>query len=150
MNFWIAQASSNSAGTVHLIEAMAVLMLVVLVGFGGILFFRHRLRKEEANDKAAGPNTGFSLSSLRSMVDRGELTREEYERARPRVIQKVKAHTAEPRPQKKESGGPNSGAHGGGLLGQKRLAGNLHRGAGGAKPAPFTPPNFPKYRSGKG
>jgi len=66
----------------------AVLMAVVVVGGGAILVLRRHFRDTSGE---AGDNPGFSLSDLREMRDRGEITSEEYEQTRARVIAKVKS-----------------------------------------------------------
>ena len=71
-------------------------LLIVLIIIGGtvIMIIRRRLRDAAANSAA---DAGFSLSDLRAMRDRGEITPEEYEQTRARVIAKVKG---KPLPQK--------------------------------------------------
>ena len=69
--------------------ALAIMMVLVMVGGFGILIFRRRLNA--ADDADGSANVGFSLSDLREMRDRGEITAEEYEVTRMKVITKVKA-----------------------------------------------------------
>src|SRR5690348_15499986 len=64
-----------------------LLILVILVGAAGILLVRRWMR---GGDSGGQPDAGFSLSDLRAMRDRGEITSEEYEQTRARVIAKVK------------------------------------------------------------
>ena len=71
-----------------------VLIGLAILGFGAIMFFRRKFMA--ATDADSVP--GFSLAELREMRDRGEMTPEEYERTRARVIAKVKAKMNEPRP----------------------------------------------------
>jgi hypothetical protein len=56
---------------------------------------------EEA-DTSGSANTGFSLSDLREMVERGEMTKEEYERTRERIISKVRSAANETKPKGKK------------------------------------------------
>jgi Short C-terminal domain len=69
--------------------ALGIMMVLVMVGGFGILIFRRRW--QEAEDADGSANVGFSLSDLREMRDRGEITPEEYEVTRMKVITKVKA-----------------------------------------------------------
>jgi hypothetical protein len=48
-------------------------------------------------------DTGFSLSDLRAMRDRGEITPEEYEQTRARVIAKVKGRARQDEQEKREA-----------------------------------------------
>jgi hypothetical protein len=83
-----------------------ILMGVVVAGSFVIMMLRRRLR-----DTNAGPSAdaGFSLSELRAMRDRGEITPEEYEQTRARVIAKVKANSHAPRPKRTEGAAADSG-----------------------------------------
>jgi hypothetical protein len=86
-----------------LLIALAILMALVIVGGFGILLIRRRLNNEEDADASA--SVGFSLSELRAMRDRGELTAEEYEITKARVIDKVKSSLAGPQKKQKPTGG---------------------------------------------
>ncbi len=70
-----------------------ILILLIVVGGAVIMMIRRRLRDAAAN---AGADAGFSLSDLRAMRDRGEITSDEYEQTRARVIAKVKGKTLTP------------------------------------------------------
>jgi hypothetical protein len=78
----------------------AVIMAVVLAGFVGIMILKRRMLAE--SDRDQGP--AFSLAELRAMRDRGEITPEEYEHTRTRVIEKVKAKLNEPAKKKPVQG----------------------------------------------
>jgi Short C-terminal domain len=69
-----------------------ILILLILIGGGIVMMIRRRLRDEAPG---SGTNPGFSLSDLRAMRDRGEITPEEYEQTRARVIAKVKGKAPE-------------------------------------------------------
>ncbi|HVS70014.1 MAG TPA: SHOCT domain-containing protein [Phycisphaerae bacterium] len=79
----------------HLIIDLIILMVIVILGFVGILILRRRLRNDDA-DPSSGANTGFSLADLRDMVTRGELTQEEYERTRQRIVSKIRTASNKP------------------------------------------------------
>lgn len=72
-----------------------ILMAVVVAGSFVIMMIRRMLRNQDATPSV---DAGFSLSELRAMRDRGEITPEEYEQTRARVIAKVKATANAPRP----------------------------------------------------
>ena len=71
----------------QLIFWLSVVLGVVIVGFTAIMLFRGFLRKTGEQTPA---DAGFSLSELRAMRDRGEITPEEYEHTRARVVAKVR------------------------------------------------------------
>jgi hypothetical protein len=104
MNAWPILADLSEKDRSSLLVWLGVLLGVVVVGFGAILLLRRYLR-----DPAAGGtgNVGFSLSELRAMRDRGEITSEEYERTRAMVIAKVKAAAA--RAEEQKGGAPENG-----------------------------------------
>jgi hypothetical protein len=84
-------ADLSEADRRNLIVWLGILMGVVIVGFTAILLLRRWLRDPSGGESQ---DPGFSLSELRAMRDRGEITPEEYEQTRARVIAKVKASTA--------------------------------------------------------
>ena len=55
------------------------------------------LKRRMMSESDSGHVPGFSLAELREMRDRGEITPEEYEQTRKRIIEKVKAKVNEPR-----------------------------------------------------
>ena len=80
-------AELTAEGRGKLLVTLGVLMVIVVVGFVGIMLIR---RKWCAEDASSEGDTGFSLASLRELRDRGEITREEYARASAKVVAKVK------------------------------------------------------------
>src|ERR1041384_3409771 len=76
-----------------------VILGVAIVGFLGIMIFKKFWRQKET----PGMDVGFSLSDLRAMRDRGEITPEEYEQTRAKVIANVKKKAEEqPKPKRKD------------------------------------------------
>ena len=69
---------------------LLVLLVLVIAGFIGISW----LRKWMKEDEVPSGGTGFGLGELRQMHARGELTTEEYERARAKMTASAKAITA--------------------------------------------------------
>ena len=69
-----------------------IIMVVAVVGFTAIMLFKRYLKSHAQEDSVPG----FSLSELRAMRDRGEITPDEYEQTRARVIEKVKAKANQP------------------------------------------------------
>ena len=67
-----------------------VVIVLVVVGFMAIAW----LRKWMKEDEVPSGSIGFGLSELRQMHARGELTDEEYERARGKMTASAKAVTA--------------------------------------------------------
>ncbi len=85
-----------------------VLIGLAILGFGAISLFRRKFMAPAEGDQVPG----FSLADLREMRDRGEITPEEYEQTRARVIAKVKAKLDEPRkakPAQEEDEGADAG-----------------------------------------
>jgi Short C-terminal domain len=70
-----------------LFEQLAILIIIVVVGGIFIMMLRRKLTAQNVDEG----DQGFSLSDLRKMRDRGEITPEEYEATRARVITSVKA-----------------------------------------------------------
>jgi hypothetical protein len=70
----------------------AILIGVVVVGSVVIMLLRRRMNAGSSSVQEGG----FSLSELRAMRDRGEITSEEYEQTRANVIAKVKKKVEEP------------------------------------------------------
>ena len=84
---WMLAQSLTPEGRTTLLIWLAVLMVAVVVGGVGIMLLRRKLRDGSSAGEA---DTGFSLSSLRELRDKGEITREEYERARAKVVAKTR------------------------------------------------------------
>jgi hypothetical protein len=79
-----------------------VIILATLAGFGLIAYIRRYMLTRAREAKY---DTGFSLSDLRAMRDRGEITPEEYEQTRARVIAKVKGRARQEEREKMEAPG---------------------------------------------
>jgi len=94
---WLAQLSQTSSARMYsagdVLMWGGILIGVVLAGSVCIMFLRRRLRVSET---PAGGDAGFSLSDLRAMRDRCEITPAEYEQMRAHVIAQVKKNAAEP------------------------------------------------------
>jgi hypothetical protein len=71
-----------------------ILIGVVVVGSVFIMLLRRRMNAGHSSAQDAG----FSLSDLRAMRDRGEITSDEYEQTRARVIAKVKSLAEKKKP----------------------------------------------------
>ena len=66
--------------------------LLVLAVAGGLLMVW--TRRMAVGRQAPGHNEGFGLDDLRGMLDRGEITAEEYDRARRRMVERVRSKPA--------------------------------------------------------
>lgn len=64
-----------------LLPALGVLVLIILVGGGIALWLK---RRYQGGDSGGGG--GFTLADLRDMRARGEISEEEFERARGRMV----------------------------------------------------------------
>ena len=87
MTTFLAQLLTNQESEKKILIWGAVLIGVVLIACVIAMFIRRWLKEPLAG---ANQDPGFSLSDLRDMRDRGEITPEEYEQTRARVIAKVK------------------------------------------------------------
>lgn len=76
------------------IWAIALVMLV-LVGFGMVVWARRRMHETET----AAPSAGFTLSDLRAMHQSGKISDAEYERAKAKIIATARAPAAKSRGQ---------------------------------------------------
>lgn len=77
--------------------ALVILLAVVLGGGLVIMLVRRKLYAPKGGSDTEG---GFSLSELRAMRDRGDITPAEYEATRAHVIAKVKAAADKPKTEK--------------------------------------------------
>ncbi len=68
-----------------------VLIVLVVCAFVGITWIRKWMKAEELPERGAG----FGLSELRAMHRRGQLTDEEFERAREKITSAAKAVTGQ-------------------------------------------------------
>jgi hypothetical protein len=89
MNMWLMLAELSPADRNKVIAALAIMLVLVFAGFFGIMIFRRKLTSENETDSSA--DVGFSLSDLRRMRDDGEITPEEYEITRAKVVAKVRS-----------------------------------------------------------
>lgn len=86
---------SRPASQIDVLLWGGILIGVILVGSVVIMLLRRRINDPSAT---TSQDVGFSLSDLRDMRDRGEITPEEYEATRAKVIAKVKGQSAESSP----------------------------------------------------
>ncbi len=78
-------AAGPASGSIFSDVGLAVLGLLVIVGGVVLLSLRRRLGRDEPS-----PATGFTLHELREMHARGELTDEEFQRARTALLAGVR------------------------------------------------------------
>lgn len=95
-------SSMSEAGQRKLLIWLSVLMAVVIVGGFGLMWLRRKIHQLHDSGASSESDAGFSLSSLRDMRDRGEITPEEYEVTRARVIARVKAAADKPTAPRKD------------------------------------------------
>ena len=72
--------------------------LIVLAVLGGLLMAW--TRRMAVGRQSQGRPEGFGLDELRAMLDRGEITPEEHDRARRRMVDRVRSA---PAPKRRES-----------------------------------------------
>ena len=96
-----------------------VVIVLVVAGFAAISW----LRKWMKEDDVAEGGVGFGLGELRRMHARGELTDEEFERARGKMTASAKAVTAnmpDPAGGRRAPGAPPRPGEAGGMMTPKR------------------------------
>lgn len=80
----LAQAPANH-DTTRVVVWVGVLIAIMIVGGVGILMLRRRLLSKESESAAS---TGL-LDTLRAMRDRGEISPEEFDKARQAMVAKL-------------------------------------------------------------
>ena len=73
---------------VTLLPWLGLLVLLVLVGGAVAILIRRRMAIDER------PTIGFTLGDLRAMRDRGEISEEEFEQAREKMVRAVRGDPA--------------------------------------------------------
>ncbi|MEY4810291.1 MAG: hypothetical protein RI986_629 [Planctomycetota bacterium] len=73
-----------------------VALFVLIVGGSGIVFWARRAAKSP--DLGASP--GFTLDDMRGMLERGEMTRREFDTARDAMVQRTRENAKKERDQR--------------------------------------------------
>ena len=97
--FLLAQESSGALPRV-LIWSLA-LIVVVIIGFVIVSWLRSRIK-----DTDTGPVAGFTLSDLRRLHKSGQMTDEEFERAKAKIIAVSQSTKKETTPSQGDTSGP--------------------------------------------
>jgi hypothetical protein len=82
-------AQEITDGRKQLFIWLGILVVLVLLGFGGYMIFV-RWMKSSATDEGAG---GFSLSDLRAMHKAGKISTEEFEKTKAKMLSAAKRMT---------------------------------------------------------
>lgn len=96
----IAQTQPPDTRTTHLVLAIAALIAAVMLLGLIIMVMRKRLL---ARDNAADAGRSF-MEDLRRMRDRGEITQDEFDSTRRRIIERARRRP-EPPPKGRDAGG---------------------------------------------
>ena len=86
----IAAANPGSSAFGELLPWLIVLLALAIVGGLIIMALRRRVRSPHA-----APSEGFTLHDLRQMHAAGQLSDEEFQRAKAALIERVKGATSE-------------------------------------------------------
>lgn len=86
---WVL-GQSGGAGATQALFWIGVLIAAVLVASVGVLLLRRRLFSRGGD---AGGDPGSILESMRAMRDRGEMSAEEFERARAALVRRASGET---------------------------------------------------------
>lgn len=76
----------DPSGIVRIVIASGILVLLLLLGFLVVARLRRRLQEPDA--PAAG--AGFTLADLRQLHKNGQMSTEEFERAKAKVVENAK------------------------------------------------------------
>jgi uncharacterized membrane protein len=82
--------ATGSAGAVRVLLVVGLLIIVVLAFGLFVLHFRKRL----LSDDGADGGSGLMLEQLRAMVRRGEMSEQEFELMRRRMVEKLSGRSA--------------------------------------------------------
>ena len=80
----------------RLLPWLGGLLALAIVG-GMVMLWTRRMAVGRDKDR---PTDGFGMDGLRGMLDRGEITPEEYDRARRKLVQRVRDATPAPGPER--------------------------------------------------
>jgi hypothetical protein len=83
-------AQDSSGSMLRVIGWSLVLICLLVVGFFAI----SRLRQWMRDDEMPAPGIGFTLSDLRQLHKQGQMTDEEFERAKAKIVGGAKAMAA--------------------------------------------------------
>src|SRR5688500_3986117 len=81
---------ADASDAAQVVFRSLLLILIIIVGFWGVL----RLRRWLKEDDTEPGGIGFTLGDLRAMHKRGEITDEEFERARNQMLDGARAMAA--------------------------------------------------------
>ena len=95
-------AQDSGGSMLRVIAWSLVLICLLMVGFFAI----SRLRQWMRDDDMPAPGIGFTLSDLRQLHKQGQMTDEEFERAKSKIVGGAKAMAAKlPDPLARDRGG---------------------------------------------
>ena len=86
----VVLAQDSGQGMLRVIGWSLVLICLLMVGF----FAYSRLRQWMQDDDMPAPGIGFTLSDLRQLHKQGQMTDEEFERAKSKIVGGAKAMAA--------------------------------------------------------
>src|SRR4051794_29363888 len=72
----------------QIIVASLVVIVLIVAAFVVVAQVRRRLRQEDASSPSGG--TGFTLSDLRQLHKSGQMSDEEFERAKAKIVEAAK------------------------------------------------------------
>jgi hypothetical protein len=92
----------NTSMVVRILIASGVVLLLALAGFLVV----SRLRRDLRESDAPASEAGFTLSDLRQLYKNGQMSAEEFERAKAKVVESAK-RAAERAVARRQSAGPS-------------------------------------------
>lgn len=97
----IILSASEGDATIRLAYWIAILLVIAVAGFGIASLVRKRMN-DAMQDTGIAPPADFTLSDLRKMHTAGQLTDEEFERAKGRIVAMTHAKLAKEAEKKDE------------------------------------------------
>ncbi len=97
----LAQSGQNQGDMGQFLIWVGALIVAVVIGTIVLLVIRRKLSAQSAED----PGGFTTMEDMRAMVDRGEMSKEEYEQVRKAMIAKIRQSQDAPEGGKGVSGG---------------------------------------------
>lgn len=110
----LAQAGRSGGDMGQFLVWVGILIIVVVIGTIVLLLIRRKMETQRGED----PGGFTTMEDMRAMVDRGEMSKEEYEQVRKAMIEKIQQSKNAPGEQTRESAG-NRGRDGTGSISER-------------------------------
>ena len=82
--------ATDAASSASAIFWSVVLVVILVAGFAIVAYMKKKMRDDE-DDGAPAPAAGFTLSDLRRMHEAGQISPDEFERAKRKIVASAQA-----------------------------------------------------------